>query len=1348
MAHRFQRPRGQPLPNIFRPGPPRVLNGVELPKADPLVVARSCGIYPTEELFFKEFFKRHQYLDTPVVRRWLHFNLTAYMPTPDPQQPGRGSCGVCSSNWAGHPTLPHSQMDCPIEYMWRARFEATNTRGFCPRCRGKSTVHNNCFVPQQACQQCERNGLPGRWHQPTSGICWIPEEQLEQKFQEIRRSHYEHIAQMSHEEELEVKFYNDAPLITEPIGYNEAVGLRPYIDHEEQVPQVWYQSGASYHGLIPLHLSRDRYALEHWIDKLATDYYLSPARVPEDGSPALLQQITRYKEEVRRVNHQREEPEARNMEMELILAGPPLVAPGNNPPVADYVLPAHGELPGESPQQAVDRVLKALKLGDTYTHQMAFHRTNGLDYNPRDLQDKIININAAKLNRLANLEPEISNTLGALAADAAQEMDDAPPPEERPQPTLIPNKHNIQEYVKMAYWNGDEIQIIRNLRLVLLGPEQPDSPEITAEQFWFRGIRGDLSKSYAELLIRVSTAMAMARWRYKTRNALSCIDLVFGQDNQGYQIIPIPTPQCFVLEPPGFLSKYYYDKYAAEKFRQLSWLEMRSSDQPLSIIADNVVRLLCLDHIQVNTCIQNIRSVDWAEIGRKETTIKDNLLTLKRFTRHKRIVKTVTKRWIRKIEPSNEVVNDPQLNLHVDHYIKLIGFKRTIEHAAKVFRNTIDKLKTDKPNGKRILRQYKEEEARFQLTDPQHQPTRIQAIADIPTETLIAMAHAAGRRSTQTLGAPNASQTCTACFLIGHERGQCSLREEAAYGMFRTEELRQRFQNELIKKLKESETRTSEQSRTDLSNLAPQHLEFDVKIETNIKGAEMATKEKEQTSINSPESTTENGGDYCKTKSDKQSPASLHHERGASKTGATPDNKPIPKDKRSRDSSCLSNIETLDVQTVTTGESNHKDLSKSSSPQRSPQHQRSSHEEHKTQSEPENQRFPRSRHNTSSSSLNSDSEDTSEDPNDQQESLPCQVLSFHRLNGPHIQTKVFARFREYGRQIQMKIGDIMQFHGRIDQRAETRHGITLAAEAIKSFRVQNKGALVPEEIIFFHSCKDFTTDFDKGVKEPFEKILRIVSKGTSPTVNIQETESSTTRSAKEENIVNKLYKDWSPLHPTFRQLNGHEDPASCRRNTRYLGPFGRWFNFVVICSDRVGSSAVTVFARQEDNKNVRLRTVQRDYDPQNRNTKEFSIKVNILEACREISTYIQRSNTSAQIGEILIVHGSKDIELDIQIQRKAPVFIETNRIINRISPKATMWFMKIQENLSKDFSTEPDTLWNWFQTKEKLAYLNPVQEDPSLHETSAQDADSTGYRSSKDGSQEGCRGPLLSSSFQ
>ncbi|EGT53372.1 hypothetical protein CAEBREN_29897, partial [Caenorhabditis brenneri] len=519
-----------------------------------------------------------------------------------------------------------------------------------------------------------------------------------------------------------------------------------------------------------------------------------------------------------------------------------------------------------------------------------------------------------------------------------------------------------------------------------------------------------------------------------------------------------------------------------------------------------------------------------------------------------------------------------------------------------------------------------------------------------------------------------------------------------------------------------------------------------------------ATKEREQASLNSPESTTENGGDYCKSTLGTQQTARLHHNRGASETGTTtPDNNHIPEDNRPIDSSRSSNNEAHGVQKVTLSVSSQSDLSKSThregstlntSPQRPSQHQHSDHKEYKMDSEPENQRSPRSRHNTASSSVNPDSEDTSEDPNDQQGSLPCQVLSFHRLKGPHIQTKVFARFRENGQQIQMKIGDILQFHGRIDQRAETRHGIILAAEAIKSFNVQNKGALVPIVINFFHSCKDFTKDFDEGIREPFEEIQRIVSEGTPPAIIIQETDSSTTRIEDERKIVNKLFKEWSPLSPTFRQLNRDEDLASGGRNTRYVIPSVRWFNFVVICCDRVGSSAATVFARQDDNKNVRLRTFHRAYDPQNRNTMEFSIKVNILEACREIATYIQHFNTPAQIGEILIVHGSRDIELDIQIQRKSPVFKETNKIIKKIAPEATMWFMKMQDNLSTDFSTEPDTLWNWFQTKEKFAYLNPVQEDPSRHETSAQEAKTTADRSSKDGSQEGCKGPLLFSSFQ
>ncbi|CAL2029290.1 unnamed protein product [Caenorhabditis brenneri] len=292
------------------------------------------------------------------------------------------------------------------------------------------------------------------------------------------------------------------------------------------------------------------------------------------------------------------------------------------------------------------------------------------------------------------------------------------------------------------------------------------------------------------------------------------------------------------------------------------------SPQPPGTVTSAVNKLLCLDQIQMVTSIPNLESIKGEDIGWKKKYFKNDLLTLEAFIEETHSIGDIVNRWINKAVPSDKIASTPQLILHVDYYMEMIGFKLVIERAAKTFHDTMDELRKDNQSkdGKWILQQYREARAKLLHKAPQPPSTRIQTKIEL---TLVASAD---------------PKVCPACSLIGHEQQQCSLRKEAtAHGLPETEELRQQFQIDLEEMLEQlidmgcdddyiesqtNETKQSIQSRRDKqsnktkSNSAPEEVREDVNALAHIEGAEPNTSEREQLSLNSPESTTENGGEY------------------------------------------------------------------------------------------------------------------------------------------------------------------------------------------------------------------------------------------------------------------------------------------------------------------------------------------------------------------------------------------------------------------------------------------------------------------------------------------------------
>ncbi|EGT54022.1 hypothetical protein CAEBREN_24054 [Caenorhabditis brenneri] len=557
---------GRPFPPFhFTPSAPRNIDGIQLPKADALVVARAMGLLPPEDVFIKEFFRRRQELDSPKARRWLQHQLRAHMPDFDPEIPGRSICGVCASNLMGHPIAAHSQDDCIVEQVWRAPFVATNTRAFCPECRGKSDHHTTCIPADEPCRKCERNGMPNMRHQPPSGLCGLAPNEVEPYFTKHRKAQYMKIAEMSVAAPMQIRAYNDEPLTRESQDYDTSLGIRPFVDYQGEIPQVIYATGATFHGLCPQHFTRTRYLVDTWIDNMSRDFYLQESNIPADASPELRQQIADYKAQEQRMAQERREARMARHQPAARLPQVP-----SNPREESLVVAlskiAQYELPGETAQEALDRVFASLKIKETFEELSAKHKGRSLAAKALSLNDMINEVNKVKVTIMANLQPEIYSTLRTFAKQAAEYQQVKLPEDYVPRTLFHPDKRAIVGYVQAAYTEKDQVRIIKELLFAMLG-HQEHPQEVESDQYWMRGF-GDLSNHYAELLLRVSTILANTERPFKTIYAHSCLQLQTSLDAK-HVVVPVPSPQCFVLEPPNFMKIYYYNKWIVELAAEL-----------------------------------------------------------------------------------------------------------------------------------------------------------------------------------------------------------------------------------------------------------------------------------------------------------------------------------------------------------------------------------------------------------------------------------------------------------------------------------------------------------------------------------------------------------------------------------------------------------------------------------------------------------------------------------------------------------------------------------------------------------------------------------------------------------
>ncbi|CAO4380271.1 unnamed protein product [Caenorhabditis nigoni] len=242
----FQRAK---LPNGLRP-------------TSRIEVAIKAHIFPEPSTFWSEFVLRHPYLKDQ--KEWFMANKRYEMPrryrNADGSMGGPANCGICCSNWAGHPVVSHSMDRCPIPQGYRLIFLATNTPAFCPACFAKNDFHSNCSKPREECQACKGIGRPNRHHVPHSKLCSIfPGEEL-QKVNAVREEQYIYNVVKSGEQKggFKVKLAND-----EPRGQyrpnRQLVGCPALNVRNGLYGRVKYADNATYPGLVSSYMTVERH---------------------------------------------------------------------------------------------------------------------------------------------------------------------------------------------------------------------------------------------------------------------------------------------------------------------------------------------------------------------------------------------------------------------------------------------------------------------------------------------------------------------------------------------------------------------------------------------------------------------------------------------------------------------------------------------------------------------------------------------------------------------------------------------------------------------------------------------------------------------------------------------------------------------------------------------------------------------------------------------------------------------------------------------------------------------------------------------------------------------------------
>ncbi|CAO4361309.1 unnamed protein product [Caenorhabditis nigoni] len=240
-------------------------------------VAVKNRIFPEPNLFWEEFVLRHGEMEP--LKDWFMRNKRYTMPKRSKNAQGKmegpANCGVCSSNWGGHPVAPHSIDDCPVPKSYRLRFLATNTPSFCPMCWARDDYHYECRKPGEFCHACnDKKKLPNRRHVPASMLCEIELGDEQKIVDEIREDQYKATAFDSNEKEgpFKVQLPNDAPKGKYTVK-RTLYGCPALNIPKEKFGKIKYTEDSYYPGLVSVYQTVEREAADQRIrEELGKEY--------------------------------------------------------------------------------------------------------------------------------------------------------------------------------------------------------------------------------------------------------------------------------------------------------------------------------------------------------------------------------------------------------------------------------------------------------------------------------------------------------------------------------------------------------------------------------------------------------------------------------------------------------------------------------------------------------------------------------------------------------------------------------------------------------------------------------------------------------------------------------------------------------------------------------------------------------------------------------------------------------------------------------------------------------------------------------------------------------------------
>ncbi|PIC54505.1 hypothetical protein B9Z55_003731 [Caenorhabditis nigoni] len=241
-------------------------------------VAVTAKIFPEPREFFDELILRHPELES--VREWFMENRRYTMPKQIRNANGttRGprNCGICSSNFGGHPVAQHDIPRCPIPESYRLKFLAVNTPAFCALCYAKNDFHfsDSCNKRGDYCRACNKKLKIKRSHVPMTGLCAVEPRKEGQYIDQLRAKQHEDNAFESAEKEgpFKIQIVNDSP--KPPYKERrELCGFPPLNVPSNRYGKVRYGSNSYYPGLVATYATVERDQADRMIQRAYLEAY-------------------------------------------------------------------------------------------------------------------------------------------------------------------------------------------------------------------------------------------------------------------------------------------------------------------------------------------------------------------------------------------------------------------------------------------------------------------------------------------------------------------------------------------------------------------------------------------------------------------------------------------------------------------------------------------------------------------------------------------------------------------------------------------------------------------------------------------------------------------------------------------------------------------------------------------------------------------------------------------------------------------------------------------------------------------------------------------------------------------